>query len=196
MTTVIDSQGRLLFSESSSHRVVRYDSSDRTTTVIAGKGGADLTGDGGAATEAQLDSPGDLAFDSAGNLLIADRGNHRIRKVDLASGKIDTVIGSSREYSYTDISGEVANDIGIGRITGLAADAQGNTYVTDGTRMLLIPRGGRVTVMAGYVGEDDAGTQYFRVSPINGIDGLSLDPSGRLYASARADGAVLLVEAR
>ena len=48
--------------------------------------------------------------------------------------------------------------------------------------------------LAGYAGEDDAGTPSYRVGPLNGVDGLSLDAAGSIYASARQDGAVLLVE--
>ena len=193
---LIDSEGRLLFSEAGSHRVLRYDFSSRTTTVLAGTGLADFSGDGGAATDAKLDTPGDLAFDSKGNLLIADRGNRRVRLLNFSTGKIESIIGSTREYSYIDITGELANDIGLNLITGLAADGQGNIYVSDGARLLLVPPSGRVTVVAGYAGEDDAGTASYRVGPLNGIDGLSLDSVGRIYASARQDGAVLLVELR
>ena len=47
-----------------------------------------FAGDNGPATAAELDSPAGLAVDAAGNLYIADSHNHRIRKVDAATGVI------------------------------------------------------------------------------------------------------------
>lgn len=41
-------------------------------------------GDGGPATSAPLIGPGGVAVDAGGNLFIADAGNQRVRKVDLA----------------------------------------------------------------------------------------------------------------
>ena len=51
-------------------------------TTIAGTGKLGLSGDGGPATKAKLNSPYGLAIDSAGSLYIADNGNGRIRRVD------------------------------------------------------------------------------------------------------------------
>lgn len=191
---LVDAQGRLLFAEANSHRVVRYDFGARSTTVLAGTGTADFSGDGGAATEAKLNSPGDLAFDSSGGLLIADRGNRRIRRVDLATGKIETIAGSSREYSYIDISGEPAKDIGLARISGLATDAEGNLYIADGARILLVRPGGLVELVAGYAGENDAGVPSYRVQPLQGLDGLTFDSATqRLLVSSASEGSILEV---
>src|SRR5271156_5707704 len=59
----------------------------------AGNGIDGFSGDGKAATSAQLDSPFGLAVDSAGDLFIADSQNNRIRMVD-TNGIITTVAGS------------------------------------------------------------------------------------------------------
>ena len=50
-----------------------------TITTIAGTGEPGYSGDGGPASEAQLDSPVAVAVDSLGKLYIADLGNYRIR---------------------------------------------------------------------------------------------------------------------
>ena len=60
--------------------------------VIAGNGSL-AHGDYGPATEARLNRPTGLALDRSGNLYIADRDNHRIRRVD-RNGVITTYAGT------------------------------------------------------------------------------------------------------
>ena len=50
-------------------------------TTVAGNGTYGYSGDGGAATNAELNDPDGVAVDATGNLFIADTGNNRIRKV-------------------------------------------------------------------------------------------------------------------
>lgn len=56
-------------------------------------------GDGGLATNACLDAPEGVAVDPYGNLYIADRGNSRVRKVDVSSGNITTIATSLPAHS-------------------------------------------------------------------------------------------------
>jgi sugar lactone lactonase YvrE len=76
-----DANGNLYVAEPDEGVVRRIDARGMITAV-AGTGHLGLSGDGGQATRAKLDSPFGLAFDSAGNLYIADNGNGRIRRVD------------------------------------------------------------------------------------------------------------------
>ncbi len=188
---VIDSAGRLLISEAGAHRVVRYDLATRTSTLIAGTGTAGFRGDGGAATDARLDSPGDLAFDSTGNLLIADRGNNRVRRVS-PDGTIQTIAGSSGTFSYVNISGELATDVGLGSIDGLAVDSKDNIYISEYSRISVVDKEGRIYIVTGFVAEDDKGVKSYIDGPLNGCDGLAVDSDGRLYFSAREDGRVIV----
>src|ERR1035438_6040673 len=61
-------------------------------TTVAGNGTNGYSGDGGAATNAELFSPTNVAVDATGNLFIADDYNQRIRKVS-TNGIITTVAG-------------------------------------------------------------------------------------------------------
>ncbi|MCL7972110.1 MAG: hypothetical protein M8866_08520, partial [marine benthic group bacterium] len=64
-------------------------------STIAGTGASGFGGDGGPALSAALSDPRDVAVTSDGLILyIADRGNHRIRAVSLATGLINTAAGS------------------------------------------------------------------------------------------------------
>ncbi|MBI3890215.1 MAG: hypothetical protein HY303_01645, partial [Candidatus Wallbacteria bacterium] len=78
----LDSSGRLYISDAANH-VVLVLQPDGTLRRYAGTGSVGFSGDGGLASQAQLSSPRGLGIDSAGNLLVADRGNNRIRRVDL-----------------------------------------------------------------------------------------------------------------
>ena len=48
----------------------------------------------GTAASAQVNTPDRIAMDSSGNIYIADANNHRIRKIDAATGNISTVAGT------------------------------------------------------------------------------------------------------
>src|SRR5919204_1220988 len=70
-----------------------------TDGTISGVAGTvpGFAGDGGPATQAQLDAPSDVAFVSSNSFLIADFNNDRIRQV-MPDGTIQTVAGSDRGY--------------------------------------------------------------------------------------------------
>jgi hypothetical protein len=89
-----DGDGNLFFVEMQNHLVRRVDAKTGAISTVAGKGRPGYEGDGGPATEAALRNPHSIAFDREGRLLIADIGNHRIRRVDLASGQIESIAGN------------------------------------------------------------------------------------------------------
>lgn len=88
----VDSSGNLFVAEFHYHRVRRIDP-DGIITTIAGTGKRGCGGDGGPAAEALLDSPAGLAVDGEGNLFVADRGNHRVRRI-APDGSIATAAGT------------------------------------------------------------------------------------------------------
>lgn len=89
-----DSKGNLYIADHNNLRIRKVDAKTGLITTIAGNGERGFTGDGGPAAEARLNAPSWLAIDSEDNLYIADAGNHRIRKIDAATGIITTVAGS------------------------------------------------------------------------------------------------------
>ena len=84
--------GEVYFAEGRSH-LIRTILADGTLSTVAGTGESGFSGDGGAATAAQLDFPGGIDV-MAGVLYIADTGNQRVRSVDLTRGTIATVAGN------------------------------------------------------------------------------------------------------
>ena len=80
----VDDAGNLYIVDCYDHRIRKVDSSGFITT-IAGTGEGGHEGDGGPASQAQLNYPRRVALDGAGSLYITDTGNNRIRVVRLKS---------------------------------------------------------------------------------------------------------------
>ena len=79
----------------------------------------------GTGTSAQFYYPIGVAVDGAGNVYVADRYNHRIRKIT-TSGVVSTLAGSTS--GYTDGTGTSAQ---FNYPSGVAVDGAGNVYVAD-----------------------------------------------------------------
>ena len=89
-----DQAGNMYFVEMQNHLVRRVDARTGTISTIAGTGQAGYSGDGGPATQATFRRPHSIALDGRGGLYIADIGNHRIRRVDLKSGVVESIAGT------------------------------------------------------------------------------------------------------
>ena len=69
-----------------------------TLTRLAGTGETGYSGDGGAALDATFNGPKGIAYSRADNsLYIVDTENHAIRKIKLATGVIETVLGTGEK---------------------------------------------------------------------------------------------------
>ncbi|MBU2009857.1 MAG: hypothetical protein KJ624_08505 [Chloroflexi bacterium] len=119
--------GNLYISDSGNNRVRRVDLATGTISTFAGTGAAGFSGDGGPATAAQLNNPMGVTF-APGYLYIADSSNHRIRKVDLATGTITTFAGTGVGSFSGDGGPATAAQLSTPRF--LAVDSR-NLYVSD-----------------------------------------------------------------
>ena len=123
----LDAAGNLYIADQGNNRIRKV--SGNTITTVAGNGIAGFTGDNNLATQTELNHPSSIAFDAAGNLFIADQLNNRIRKVDQASGIIQTVVGNGTQgYSG---NGQSALNAQIYQPTGLLFTAQGALLFSD-----------------------------------------------------------------
>ena len=178
----VDGAGNLYIADTRDHRIRKVSPSGIITTV-AGSDNWGFSGDGGAATRAELHSPYDVAIDGPGNLYIADSGNHRIRKVS-ASGTITTLAGTGSPGFSGD--GGPAAGAQLNFPYGVAVDVQGNVYVSDSDnyRIRKITPAGTITTIAGNGSLGNAGNG----GPATGAElgtpyGLTFDASGNLYAA-------------
>jgi sugar lactone lactonase YvrE len=177
-----DAEGNLYIAETRNHVVRKVDSAGDITT-IAGTGTQGFSGDGGPASAARLDSPQGLAIDAGDHLYIADTHNQRIRRVDLATGLIATIAGTTAGFSG-DNGPAIAARLNLP--IALAVDAAGNLYAADAQnyRVRKIDASGIITTVAG------DGTQGFSgdngpatAAAIDSPSGLAVDAAGNLYLS-------------
>ncbi len=105
-------------------------------------------GDGGPATEALLAFPNDVAVDPDGNVYVADRGNHRVRKVS-PGGEISTVAGTGTAEFSSD--GAPATDTPLFGPAGVAVDVAGNLYIAERNahRIRKVASSGEISTVAG-----------------------------------------------
>jgi RHS repeat-associated protein len=103
---------------------------DGIITTVAGNGGADHTGDGGAATDASFRYPSNVAVGRDGSLYIADTNNNCIRRVG-PDGIITTVAGSGVAGFTGDGGSAPAASMNVPR--GVAVGPDGSFYISDYT---------------------------------------------------------------
>ena len=123
----VDSNG-VIYIADTNNNVVRKVDTDGNISTVAGTGTAGFSGDGGAATSAELNHPYYVAVDTVGNLYIADSFNNEVRKVD-GSGNIKAFAGTGTSGSPT--SGAVAASSSIGTPFEMAFDSSGNFYFSN-----------------------------------------------------------------
>ena len=152
-----------------------------TIITFAGTGQGGYGGDGGPAVQARLSYPNGVAVDDAGNLYIADRNNHRIRKVD-SSGIITTVVGTGGD-GYGGDDG-LAVQARLNQPIGVATDSAGNLYIadTDNHRIRKVDSSGIITTVAGTGGDGYGGDGGLAVQArLNRPKGVATDSAGNLY---------------
>ncbi len=175
-----DSAGNVYIADTSNNRIRKVDT-NRIITTIAGKSGGGYSGDGGAATNANLNNPRGVIFDAFGNLYIADTGNNRIRKVD-TNDIIITVAGMITSGFSGD--GNAATNAALKNPADIALDSFGNLFIADNgnNRIRKVDTNGIITTVAGngtaaYAGDGGAATNASLYSP----SGVALDSQGNLY---------------
>ena len=173
-----DSSENLFIADAKNHAIRKVSEGDIST--VAGTGDAGDFGDGGAATLAKLDEPSGILEDDSNDLYIADRRNHKIRRVD--SGDISTFIGGSG-----DGDGGSAMLARLDKPNGMFKDASGNLYIADtmNHKIRIVDTSGNISTVAG-TGEPGNGGNEGDLATAVELDepnGIFKDASGNLYIS-------------
>jgi hypothetical protein len=127
----IDSAGNIYIADTGNNVIRKITVSTGIITTVAGNGTAGSTGDGAAATSAELNKPTRVAVDAAGDLFIADYGNNKIRFVSAASGFIFTVAGKGSTATPYTGDGGPATAATLNSPGGITLDQLSNLYIAD-----------------------------------------------------------------
>ncbi len=166
----IDSKGAIYIADTGGFRIRLL--SAGSVSTIAGTGNANpYSGTTGAATSANINSPGGIAVASDGTVYIAETSNHVIRKI--SGGNLSLFAGNALSGYQGD--GANATDAEISGPTGLTLDSAGNLYIAD-TGNSLIRRVDKNGIITSYVG----GTGPTAGS-LKNPTGICFDAAGNLY---------------
>jgi len=172
----IDGSGNVYVADHSSHKIRKITPAGVVST-FAGSGAVGSAD--GIGTAASFNYPSGVALDASGNIYVADRNNHKIRKITPA-GLVSSLAGS----------GFVGNSDGTGISAsfsspwGVAIDGLGNVYVADAFNYKIrkITPAGTVSTLAGSGARgstDGAGATASFDYPI----GVAVDASGNVYVA-------------
>lgn len=125
----LDGNGNYYIADSANHRVRRVLRSTGIINTVAGTGTAGFSGEDVSAVSAMFNNPRGVAIDRAGNLLIADTNNHRLRRVDMVTGRVSTVAGDGRAGFAGD--GGAATSASLNAPTSVTVDASGHIFIAD-----------------------------------------------------------------
>jgi hypothetical protein len=188
----IDGAGNIFFADTGNNAIREIRADTGNISTIAGTlGSAGFSGDGHAATLAQLSAPQGFAFDASGDLYIADTGNHRIREVP-SSGNITTVAGSGSSGFSGD--GGVALSGQFNLPWGICVATDNNLYIADfgNNRIRRIDAvSGNLSTVAGngtgsYTGDGGLALN----ATLNGPASVAIDAADNLYIADSENNAI------
>jgi len=136
----VDGSGNTFIADAGNYAIREIVAGSNLIQTVAGNGTAGYTGDGAAATSAQLDLPYGVSVDSLGDIFIADTENSVIRCVvgttpggcfnaGLAVGTITTVAGSGAPGYYGD--GGLATNAELSSPYGVFVNSGGDLFIAD-----------------------------------------------------------------
>src|SRR5580698_3665255 len=188
---VMDKAGNLYIYDSLNYRI-RIVTTAGIISTYAGTGVEGYTGDGGPATQAQIELEGKMAIDAAGNLYFTDGIDSVIRRIT-PDGSISTYAGNGQTAAAPD-SGDngQATQASLGLVAGaLAVDSAGNLYLVEDytDQIRKISPTGIITTVAG------SGTAGYMDGPALSAEfdtpyGIAIDADGNLYVADTVNGVV------
>ncbi len=189
-----DAAGNLFITDRGDHRIRKVNNAGIITTV-AGNGTPGFSGDGGPATNAELNNPNGVAIDNWGTMYIADGPNNRIRKVD-TFGVITTIVGTGVTGYGGD--GSAATNAKLSDPYSVAVDNVGNIYIADSYNNCIRkvnPAGIISTIVgtgvSGFSGDGGAATAAMLDWPTCVV----LDNSGNIFISDASNNRIRKIDA-
>ena len=179
----VDASGNIFVADPNNERVREVNASSKLISTVAGTSYVSVSGDGGAATAAQLDNPNAVATDASGDIFIADSIDNVVREINHATGIVTTIAGNGTA-GYSGDGGQ-ATAAELSYPEGIAVDAAGDVFIadSDNARIREINHASRlITTVAGTGGVGYNGDNIAATSAKLGLpDGLVLDSAGDLF---------------
>jgi len=175
--------GDLFIVEMKNHIVRRVDAKTRRISTVTGVGQAGFSGDGGPATKARLNRPHSIQFGPEGHLYICDIGNHRIRRMNMKTGRIETFAGTGARNRTPD--GSPIAETPLNGPRAIDFDAQGQMWLAlrEGNavyRLNLMTKTIHHEAGTGKKGFTGNGGSAKRAT-LSGPKGIAVGPGGNIY---------------
>ena len=170
--TALDASNNLYIADSGNSCIRMISNITGVITTVVGNGKYGYSGDGGKATDANLQTPVAIAFDQSGNIYIIDANNNYIRMVAKSTGVITSVaIDDGRGHLFA--------------LSSISSDATGNLYFVapQDNRILMVSKSTGVTTtiagtgVLGYSGDGGKATDARLFNP----SGVAVDKSGNIF---------------
>ena len=180
-----DAREDLYIVERDNHVVRKVDMQTGIISTVAGTGAAGFSGDGGPASEAQLRAPHSIVFAPDGRLLICDIGNHRLRRVDLETGLIETFAGNGAREPTPDGAPLAGTALNGPRAMALGPDGDLYLALREGNAIYRIDLENETIHHVAGTGEQGYGGDGgpAREATLAGPKGLAYAADGTLYVA-------------
>jgi len=178
--------GCIWFCEYTGQRIRRI-RKDGVLETVAGNGKTGFEGDGGSALQASFNQPHEIRFDRKGDLYVVDMQNHVVRKIEMSTGIIRTVVGTGKPGYQGD--GGPADRAMLRQPHSIQFGPDGSLFICDiGNHVIR-----RVNMDSGVI-ETFAGTGRAGLTPdaapivgtpLNGPRSIDFDSQGDMWLATR-----------
>jgi len=194
----VDRAGNLFISDRIQGKIFEMDLVNGTISRVAGSGKSGFSGDGGPAVDAGFLLPKSIALDSLGNIVVADVENCRVRRIDHATGIIDTIAQSGGIKQNCPPQPNVIP--WQQSLDDPVVDANGNVYFDEPSVGLIAkasPAPDRPVIVAGtgvkgFSGDGGGATS----AKLNNPSGLAVDSTGNLFVADFVNNRIRRVDAK
>ena len=146
-TLALDPDKYLYIGEPTINRIRRIDLNTGIITLVMGDGQNRFNGDNTAATTSVGEVLG-MAVDSQGNLIVADTGNHRVRRLTFSDSRVTTIAGTGTAGFWGD--GGLATAAQLNRPGAIAIHSSGDIYFSElGNGRIRKISAGNISTVAG-----------------------------------------------
>lgn len=183
----VDETGNIFIADQFNNVIRKVSAATGIITTIAGNNALiGYSGNGGPATNAALWHPADVGVDRSGNVYFVDQDNSVMRKVNVATGIINTMAGIPDSAGFSGDGGP-ATAAKLNFPQGIAVDSSGNVFIADfyNSRIRKVNAAtGIITTVAGngtggYSGDGGPATN----AEIYDASALAVDDTGNIYIS-------------